>query len=59
MQSAINAKSVLRIVSEEQFCNLNSDPWEAVDLLDTGLSSAQQAAYDELKDQVTELRAGG
>ena len=50
---------MLRIVSEEQLCNLNSDPWEAVDLLDTGLSSAQQAAYDELKDQVTELRAGG
>jgi arylsulfatase A-like enzyme len=50
---------LLRAGGEEQFYDLNSDPWEAVDLLDTKLSSAQQAAYDELKDQVTELRAGG
>jgi len=50
---------LLRSGGVVEFYDLQNDPWEASNLLDQQLSAAQQAAFDELQDQVHELRSGG
>jgi arylsulfatase A-like enzyme len=48
---------LLRFEGEEEFYDLQTDPYEYEDLLSRGLSSQERVEYETLKAQIAELRS--
>ena len=49
---------LLRFDGEEEFYDLQNDPYEYENLLSGDLTTAERVQYETLREQITELRSG-